>query len=134
MKIGSVTRSIKGLFRPKKPNISRLNNPDEYYRNYTVPKRLCEGIDIMAGVEDISKKNAVELLIEAGLSKYMGRLWTEYLSNDEEREEFFSNFQHRRWIREVRRLAKEKGVDLSLFLPPPPQNRSQKPNDNIPTG
>ena len=68
-----LTRSLMGLFVTKKSNITFLNRKDEYYRHYYFPKNLCTGIELVAVIENLNRKQAAELLMKAGLSRYMGK-------------------------------------------------------------
>ena len=52
--------SLRRLFGVNKPNITRLNRKDDYYRDYYFNKRLSEGIEFIALIERISKKQAAE--------------------------------------------------------------------------
>jgi len=71
-KVRMLTRSLMGLFVTKKSNITFLNRKDEYYRHYYFPKNLCTGIELVAVIENLNRKQAAELLMKAGLSRYMG--------------------------------------------------------------
>jgi hypothetical protein len=62
-----------GLFGTNKPNVTRVNHKDEYYKNYYFNKKLCTGVELVAKIERTSKKQAAELLMKAGLSSYMGQ-------------------------------------------------------------
>jgi hypothetical protein len=52
---------------------------------------------LVVKIERISKKNAAELLMKAGLSSYMGEKLT-------------------RFVLELRKLARERGYDISKFI------------------
>jgi hypothetical protein len=52
--------------------VTRVNHKDEYYRDY-FNKKYCAGT---------TKKQAAELLINAGLSSYVGKKLTEYIENE----------------------------------------------------
>jgi hypothetical protein len=58
-----------------------LNRKDEYYRNYFFNKKQAEAIELVAKIEQLSKKDACELLMGRGLSSYMGSKITEYTRN-----------------------------------------------------
>ena len=81
-RLRSLTGSILGLFGTKKPNITFINRKNEYYRNYYFPKQLCDGIDMVSAVELCSKKAAVEMLMKAGLSSYMGAKISKYIHDE----------------------------------------------------
>jgi hypothetical protein len=83
----SITRSIMRLSSNKKPNVTFKNHKDAYYRNYFVEERFCKGIDFIAEVERLTKKDTVNLLIERGLSAYMGDNLTKVIRNEAVRNE-----------------------------------------------
>ena len=56
--------------------------PDQYCKCYWVNNKLAEGIELVAEMERTTKKNAVEQLIAAGLSKYMGAKVGEYIKDE----------------------------------------------------
>ncbi len=112
--VRSLTLSIMGLFVTKKPNVTRLNHKDEYYKNYYFPKNLCDGVELIAAIERITKKQAAELLMKAGLSSCMGGKLTEYIQNDRAaREQNQKKIQMTRFITILRRHAREHGRDIS---------------------
>jgi hypothetical protein len=81
-KVRSLTRAAMGLFVTKKTNVTFLNRKEDYFKKYFVNHKLCDGIELVAGIERITKKDAVELLIKAGLSSYMGGKITEYIRGE----------------------------------------------------
>ncbi len=97
-------------------NVTRLNHKDEYYKNYYFNKKLCDGIEIVAAEERTSKKLAAELLMKAGISSYMGRKITEYIQNQHAARELNQNVKIPRFVLELRRLAREHGMDISKFI------------------
>jgi hypothetical protein len=79
LKAKALIRSIMGLFVTKKPNITRLNHRDVYFKCYFFPENLCNGIGIVAKIERTSKRRSAVLLMAAGLSSYMGEKITEQI-------------------------------------------------------
>jgi hypothetical protein len=61
--------------------VTRVNHKDEYYRDY-FNKKYCARIELVAAIERTTKKQAAELLINAGLSSYVGKKLTEYIENE----------------------------------------------------
>jgi len=71
-KVRTITRSLMALFVTKKRTTTFITRKDEYYKNFWLNKKLCDGIKLVADIESRSKKAAAELLMKAGLSSYMG--------------------------------------------------------------
>jgi hypothetical protein len=114
-KLRSLTRSITGIFVTKKPNFAQLHDKNQYFRNYFFRKSLCLGIDLVADQEKCSKKAAVEKLMEAGISQYMGEIignefHAQRLAN--ERGEIYRS----RFFTLLKRYARTNGMNLSKFL------------------
>ena len=115
-KVHSLTRSLMRLFGTNKPNITRLNRKDDYYKNYYFNKKLSDGIELVALIEHISKKQAAELLMKAGLSSYMGAKVTEYIENKRVAREQNQKLKLTRFVTVLRRCAKERGMNISEFI------------------
>lgn len=111
-----LTLSIMGLFGANKPNVTRLNYKDEYYKNYYFNKKLCDGIELVGVIERTSKKRAAELLMKAGLSSYMGEKVTEYIERDRVAREINQKVHMTRFIMVLRRYAREHGMDISKII------------------
>jgi hypothetical protein len=105
-----------GLFGANKPNVTRLNHKDEYYKNYYFPKNLCSGIELVAAIERTSNKRAAELLIKAGISSYMGEKLTKYIEDEHAARELDQKVKMTRFVLELRKLARERGMDISKFI------------------
>ena len=105
-----------GLFGAKKPNVTRLNHKDEYYKNYYFAKNLCDGIEFIAKIERTSKKRTAELLMKAGLSSYMGDKISEYIHSEHIAKEQNQKAKITRFVLELRKLAREHGMDISKFI------------------
>jgi len=113
--VRSLTLSIMGLFVTKKSNVTRLNHKDEYYKNYYFPKNLCDGIELIAATERITKKQAAELLMTAGISSYMGDKISEYIHSEHVAREQ-NDAKISRFIMLLKRYAREQGTDISKFI------------------
>ena len=74
-----------GLFGANKPNVTRLNHKDMYYKNYYFTKKLCAGIELVAAIERTSKIRAANLLMANGLSHYMREKLDEFIKSERER-------------------------------------------------
>jgi hypothetical protein len=105
-----------GLFGANKPNVTRLNHKDEYYKDYYFNKKLSDGIKLVADIEQCSKKRAAELLMKAGLSSYMGGKITEYIEAERLAREQEQKMKMTRFVMVLRRYAREHGMDISKFI------------------
>ena len=115
-RVGNLTRSIKVLFFTNKPNIPRLIRHDDYYCNYYFPHKCANGIDLVSQIERYSKKDAANMLMERGLSSYMGEKVTEYIESEKKSKEAGQILKRSRFIYLLRRFARENGVDISKFF------------------
>ena len=107
--------TIKRLFSTSKPNVTRLNRKDDYYRDYYFNKQLSDGIDLVAAIELTSKKRAAELIMTAGFSSYMGQKITEYIQAERIAQERNEKLRRNRFALQLIRFAKERGMDLRKF-------------------
>jgi hypothetical protein len=114
-RIGAVTGSIKGLFVHKKPNITRLNHPDQYYRQYYFPKNLSDGIDLTSAFERTSKRDAAIMLMTLGLRIYIGDKCKDSIQHEVEAREKGER-RYDRFAILLKRLAKQNGVDISKLI------------------
>jgi hypothetical protein len=115
-KVRLLTRSLTHLFVTKKGVNPTKLYPNEYYKCFWLPKRLCDGIDLIAKIEQISKKNAAELLMKAGLSSYMGKKLGEYIKNEQAARELNQKKKMTRFVQVLRRYARSKGMDISKII------------------
>ncbi len=115
-RIGAVTRSIMHLFSANKRNITFINHKDLYYKHYWLSKNLCDGIELVAAIERLSKKDAAEMLVKAGLSSYMGGKITEYIKKEQSARQYNQKVKPTRFVTTLRRFAREKGMDISKFI------------------
>ena len=99
-----------GLFVTNKPNVTRLNHKDEYYKDYYFNKKLCDGIRDSRYIERTSKKQAAELLMKAGLSSYMGGKLTEYIESEHAARELNQKVKATRFVLEGFQQAFQAGV------------------------
>jgi pantoate kinase len=100
------------LFVTKKGVNPHTRYPDAYYGRIAFDKRMFDGIELVAKMERVSKKKAARLLIERGFSSYMGeKLKTEMALRELERKPHLARF-----VLELRRFARERGMDISKFI------------------
>jgi hypothetical protein len=114
--IGLLTRSLLGLFVTKKPNITFLMHKDAYYKAYWLDQKLSEGVELVAKIENLTKKDAASMLIQRGLSSYMGDKLTEHIKNEQLAREQNTEVPKTRFIQIIRRYAKEKGLKIKDIL------------------
>ena len=93
-----------------------LNHQDEYFRNYYFHKKLCIGIDLVAEMERTTKKAAADLLMRAGLSRYMGKKLAEYIKSEQAARESNQKIKLPRFITVLRRYARQQGMDISKII------------------
>jgi len=108
--------SLRRLFGVNKPNITRLHRKDDYYRDYYFNKQLSEGIEFIAKIERISKKQAAELLMKAGFSSWMGEKVGEYIQAERAARERNESVRRNRFVRQLILFAREHGMDISKFF------------------
>jgi hypothetical protein len=105
-----------GLFGANKPNVTRLNHKDEYYKDYYFNKKLCAGIELVAAIERTSKKNAALLLIERGFRSYMGEKVKIAIEDERAARELNQKVKMTRFVMLLRRYAREHGMDISKII------------------
>ena len=112
----SLIRSITGLFGTKKRNVTLVNHKDDNYTHYYVNKKLADGIDFIAQVQQISKKHAAELMIEEGLRSYIALLYKQYVENENKQRLAGQKIYRDRFGRLLRKRTKEMGFDVSNLV------------------
>jgi len=115
-KVRFLTRSILGIFLPKKPNVTIKNHHDEYFTTVYIQKNMADGIAIVADIERISKKAAAHLLLTRGFSHYMGEMVGEELHRQRIRQEAHLRKTVSWFAQVLRKAAKERGYDISKFI------------------
>ena len=78
-----LTRMIMSLFGTKSKPSAHKRFPDEYYKSVYLSKKMFDGVELVARVENLSKKKAVEFLLETGFSRYMGDKLKEHVANEQ---------------------------------------------------
>jgi hypothetical protein len=77
---------------------------------------MFDGIELVAKIEGVSKKEAARQLIERGFSKWMAEKFKEEHEIQAAARELQQQVKVTRFIRELRRFAKERGMDFSKFI------------------
>jgi hypothetical protein len=116
LKPRSLTRSIMSLFGTKKGVNPRIRYPDAYYKQIFFDKKMFDGIELVAKIERISKKKAARQLIERGFSVYMGEKLKEEMKLQAAARELEQKVRLTRFVLELTRFAKERGMDISKFI------------------
>ena len=115
-KVRSLTRSLMALFVTNKRTTTFITHKEEYYQHFWLNHKLCNGITLVADMEQTSKKGAAELLMRAGLSSYMGEKLAQYIKEDRAAREQNQKVKITRFIIVLRQYAKAQGMDISKFI------------------
>ena len=90
--------------------------PNEYYRQVFFDKPMFDGIELVAKVERVTKKKAARLLMEEGFRSYISNGLHEYIKDDIADNKLRQQRTGTHLIRELRKFAKERGLDISKFI------------------
>jgi hypothetical protein len=107
---------IKRLILPQKGRYMRQLYPDEYYEGYWPDKKTCDGIDLVAAIEQIPRRQVVLNLIEAGFKHYILEKTKQHLDNEVELHQRGEDPVVGRFIKLLRHYAKQNGIDISKIL------------------
>jgi hypothetical protein len=108
----SLIHSLTGLLGTKAEGDPHKRFPVTYYKHIYLDKQMYDGIELVGAIERLSKKKAARLLLERGFSSYMGeKLKTEMAIRELERKPHLTRF-----VLELRRFARERGMDISKFI------------------
>jgi len=79
---------------------------------------MFDGIDLVARIEHMSKKKAVDFLLEAGFSSYMGVKLKEHVTNEQKIKELDlkGHPYPTHFVKELRKLCKERGMDIRKII------------------
>ena len=112
----SIIRSITCLFTPKVTTDAHKLYPIAYYKRVYLSKPMFEGLEFIAAVERKSKIRMTNELMERGIKSYFGEKLGKYIEDDIEARKRGERATVTRFIRELRKLAKSKGMDISKFI------------------
>jgi hypothetical protein len=115
------------LFHRKKKYNLHLTHPDLYFNAFYFTKQMCDGVGIVAESDHTSKKRAAELLMRAGFSVWVANKVKLFIEDPEAQEDFRKRLEYNRFMRAMRKFAKENNFDLSRYFPSIPN-----PPENIP--
>jgi hypothetical protein len=112
--------SIKSVFNASKGNTTRINRPNDYFKNYYFSKNICDGIELIAEYERLTRKAVANKLIAEGLRQYMTGLLRQF---DEQRmqgpppsAEDHRETHEQRFKRIMKRKARENGQDVGKLF------------------
>ena len=111
-----IVESIKGIFIAKKGKNPHQWYPDDYFRRYWVDKKTSDGIDLVAATEQIPKRQAALNLIQEGFKHYLLEKTKQHIDNQVKLNQRGEDPVTGRFIKLLRRLAKQNGVDISKIL------------------
>jgi hypothetical protein len=77
---------------------------------------MFDGIKLVAKIERTTKKKAARLLIERGFINYISEKLKEAIKVEIAAEELCQKPKATRFIRELRKFAAERGMDISKFI------------------
>ena len=77
---------------------------------------MFEGIEWVARIERVSKKKAARLLIEEGFRKYIGNKLHEAIQVEIAVDELRRKPKLTRFVLGLRKLARDRGMDISQFI------------------
>jgi hypothetical protein len=112
----SVKRLLTVLFAPKVTTDMHKLHPIAYYRRIYLSKPMFEGLEFIAATERKSKIRMTNELMERGIRSYFGEKLGKYIEDDIEARKRGERATVTRFIRELRKLAKSKGMDISKFI------------------
>jgi len=112
----SLTRSLMALFGTKQGVNPHTWYPDAYYGRVAFDKPMFQGIELVAKIERTNKKKAARLLIERGLSNYMGEKLKIAIENELAARELNQKPHLTRFVLELRKFAKERGMDIKKII------------------
>jgi hypothetical protein len=104
------------LFAPKKEGNAHKRFPDAYYKQVYFDKAMFDGIELVGKIEKLSKKKAARLIMERGFSSYMGEKVGEAIKRELAARQLNEEPELTRFVLELRRFAKERGMDISKFI------------------
>jgi hypothetical protein len=112
--------SINSLFNAPRGNTTRINRPNDYFGNYYFAKNICDGIELIAEYERVTKKAVANKLMAEGLRQYMAGLLRQF---DEQRmqgppppTEKHRETQEQRFKRIMKRRSRENGQDVDKLF------------------
>jgi hypothetical protein len=104
------------LFAPKVEGDPHKRFPVTYYRHIYFDQQMFDGIELVGKIEKLSKKKAARLIMERGFSSYMGEKVGEAIKRELAARELAEKPHLTRFVLELRRFARERGMDISKFI------------------
>jgi hypothetical protein len=111
-----LNRAFRELVGAKKRNVTFQEQPGRYYAHVYVKQTLWEAISFLSKVNDLTKMETVNQLLESGISRMLGTAIAE--SNrqmiDQEKEDIGQ--KRTKLIRYLIRWAKSRGYEIGDFF------------------
>jgi hypothetical protein len=107
-------RSIRTLLGPKNPKYvhnPHKRNPEAYFKQVYLGKKIYEGMEFMAKALETSKTRMTNELMERGMRSLWGEALGEKIKDDVEARE-----RQQEMVLVLRKAAKSKGYDISKFI------------------
>jgi len=97
-------------------NKTRKLHPDEYYCNFYFTKNVGDGVELISKIEHSTKKAAANMLMELGMSAYMGSKITKSIQRGDISTDPSQKAEITWFKRVMRRRARDQGKDISRFI------------------
>jgi hypothetical protein len=104
------------LFGTNKQLSVKKRFPDAYYQPIWFDKKMFDGIELVAKIERMTKKKAIRSIFERGFSSYIGEKLHEAVKVEIAVDELRRKPKATRFVRELRKFAAERGMDISKFI------------------
>ncbi len=107
---------LKRIIVPSKGKDMHKLYPDEYYIRYWFDKKTSEGIELIAAIEQIPKRQAALNLVQEGFKYYIWQKTKQHIDNQVKLNQRGEDPVAGRFIKLFRRYARQNGVDISKIL------------------
>jgi hypothetical protein len=115
-KVNRLKRSIDALVGKPKNNSTFQNRPDEYFAHVYVDRNLWQGVVFLAKANGVTRKQVVHQALQAGLSRLLGEAVLEINRRAASQDEDGLPPRRTPLTRELKRLAREKGLEIGDVL------------------
>jgi hypothetical protein len=109
----TLTRSMRALLAPRKPNVTIKNHRDVYYRTVWISKPVYKAVEFPAKFNRQSRMKQCNEMLELGFSVYMADLIKESVRQDNAVDEQDKSVRATYFGLMFRQWAKSKGKDTS---------------------
>jgi hypothetical protein len=112
----SLRGSIKRLFANKATINAHKLYPDAYFARVYLSKTNFKMVEFIAQCFKTSKIRMTNELIERGVRNFYGEAIGKHIQNEVNARETGQHVQTEQIIRELRKLARQKGMNISKFV------------------